>query len=146
MERQYENHFSLIATTLISGCGPIYETEYQYAEPQGSMAAICINQCHSLKNDHTNRCLQAEQTCRHDEEENAQFAYGVYTANQINQKQPIEKTKQDLPIILTVGLPKATVSGASHLTIMTAMSAVEAKYSRKVCVAFVINNNRSATV
>jgi len=68
----------MIASILMAGCGPIYETSYKYVPPKSYRGRLCANQCTSQKSSCQNNCRVLNQACRMEANAAAEPAYRAY--------------------------------------------------------------------
>lgn len=85
----------IMGVLLLSACGPIYQTSYDYIPPKSQNGKMCLMQCQQSKMLCQQSCDLKQQACRADAQRNATFAYENYRQQQENQHQPINKTVQD---------------------------------------------------
>lgn len=63
--------------TLLTACGPIYETQYSYAPPRSSQGMMCINNCTNARTS----CEQMESMRKESCEYRAELTYQLCTKN-----------------------------------------------------------------
>lgn len=68
----------LIASILVTGCGPIYSTTYQYVPPKSHRGRRCANRCLMQKSTCENNCNILHQACRMEANAAAEPAYRAY--------------------------------------------------------------------
>jgi hypothetical protein len=85
--------FALVISLMVAltGCGPIYNTEYSYIPPATDMGKMCVNQCITNKTLCQQMCQMRNDSCRTQSRQNALFDYQMYKHRQKANKQPITK-------------------------------------------------------
>jgi hypothetical protein len=53
----------LLLLLTISACGPIYDTRYEYINPESFEGRQCVNQCAAVKQSCKNQCAINENMC-----------------------------------------------------------------------------------
>lgn len=84
-----------VSILFLSGCGPIYSTQYNFTPPQTSEGKICANECLDKKNACFNVCEIKQEECRKINARKAETDYLQYLAITALQDKPIEKEKKD---------------------------------------------------
>lgn len=70
-----------IFTVLLSACGPVYKTDYQYIPPRGQMGQMCIAQCMQTQAMCSQMCELKNQNCRIQARQDAILEYEIYNRN-----------------------------------------------------------------
>lgn len=82
----------LAALFLIQGCGPIYETTYDYTPPPSDEGRFCATQCQSLQQHCRSDCSHEERACERQKVREAERAYDRYVRERRADKQKVERT------------------------------------------------------
>src|SRR5690606_22150835 len=82
----------LAALFLVEGCGPIYDTTYDYTPPPTDEGRFCATQCQSLQQHCRSDCSRDERLCERQKEMEAERAYERYVWQQRENKQKVERT------------------------------------------------------
>lgn len=78
-----------------SGCGPVYETRYQYVPPATADGKVCANQCTQIESLCARNCRLEERACVSDARRDAERDYDHYVRERQAAHQPIDKTVND---------------------------------------------------
>lgn len=80
---------------LLSGCGPVYHTDYNFNAPRSTAGKTCIMTCSQNRM----MCEQLNdshcQQCRNEARQDAMYRYAEYKSVRLSQHKPIEKTLND---------------------------------------------------
>lgn len=68
----------VLASVLMSACGPVYSTSYSYVPPKSYRGRMCLNQCLSQKSMCQNNCSMLKQSCHMQANAMAEPAYHAY--------------------------------------------------------------------
>lgn len=92
----FSRYFTLITILLfLSGCGPVYKTEYTYQPPRTDVGKMCATQCMQAKNNSQQLCEMRNQTCEMTAKQNATIQYLEYKESQRAAGKPIKKSEID---------------------------------------------------
>jgi hypothetical protein len=64
------------------GCGPIYQTEYDYIPPHSGIGKMCAMQCQQNKNTCEQMCQLKNDACRTQARQDAMYRYEMYRHRQ----------------------------------------------------------------
>ncbi len=84
-----------LAVIILSGCGPIYRTDYSYKPPKSSAGKMCISQCLQNKSFCEESCQVRNENCKMRAHEDALFQFEAYKREQLKNNQPIQRTVSD---------------------------------------------------
>src|SRR5688572_2413710 len=87
--------FVLSSLLFLSGCGPIYRTDYTYKPPHSNTGLMCINQCMMAKNSCSQLCEMRSDNCKSQARQEAMTKYEMYRSQQNINHLPIKKTIDD---------------------------------------------------
>jgi hypothetical protein len=79
----------------LSGCGPIYQTNYSYRPPHSNMGMMCASQCFQTKNMCEQMCQMQDQNCRLQEHQSAYYRYQLYRDSQVKKGLPVVRSVSD---------------------------------------------------
>lgn len=68
----------LLASTLMTACGPVYSTSYSFVPPQSHRGRRCVNRCIPQKSVCQNNCSMLKQACHMQANAIAEPAYQAY--------------------------------------------------------------------
>lgn len=85
--------FILSLVTMLSGCGPIYKTEYNYVPPHSNMSKMCVAQCVQAKSHCEQLCELKNQNCVAQARQEAFYEYEIYKHDR---KREGKKVKKDI--------------------------------------------------
>src|SRR3990167_339271 len=57
----------IFLVSMLSGCGPMYETQYKYIPPASNIGKMCTSQCVQSKSMCQQMCEMRKQSCRRGE-------------------------------------------------------------------------------
>lgn len=80
---------------LLSGCGPVYETHYNYVPPASWHGRQCANHCLAKRSRCRTSCQSAKQVCRSAADMDAMPAYLDYAQDQRNSGEPVVNSVSD---------------------------------------------------
>jgi hypothetical protein len=84
------------ATVFLTGCGPVYQTQYSFQAPRGHRARNCIaSNCERNKLLCERNCAANDRSCEWRASDEAQTAYHEYAVQQREHNQPISKSIDD---------------------------------------------------
>jgi uncharacterized protein YceK len=87
---------ALLASLLLAGCGPMYETTYSYQKPHTQRARDCIaHNCQYNKMMCEKNCSANNRSCEWQAHQNAQEEFRQYAIQQRENHQPINKSVSD---------------------------------------------------
>lgn len=122
----------VVFTGIMTGCGPIYNTEYTFIPPKSDMSKMCTAQCVQGKSACDQNCRLENENCRLRSQQAAIYEYNQYKDNQTRQGLPVNKTTRDFD---TSG--SCYNSCQCESTFRACYSACGGEVQeRKVCVAF----------
>ena len=81
----------LVGITLLSACGPIYNTSYQYHPPTSLQGRQCIVQCSRTKEACQHHCNSDVNQCRSLAMQQANFDYNAYVNARNVRREPVER-------------------------------------------------------
>lgn len=79
----------------LSGCGPVYQTNYHYVAPKSWRGKQCVNRCLSTRSRCHSRCNRQNQSCRNDANLAAMPAYLEYVSQQKKANLPATQSVTD---------------------------------------------------
>jgi hypothetical protein len=82
----------LMITTLISACGPVYQSHYTYAPPHAAMEKKCVAQCLQGKNSCLRLCDLKNQRCVERAHYKGLERYTAYKQEQLRNGKAITKS------------------------------------------------------
>ncbi len=85
----------VIALLLLTGCGPVYQTSYNYQPPASLSARKCIVQCQQNQIQCNAACSNQNNQCEMMAQQSALFQYKAYVSQQKLTGQPINASLQD---------------------------------------------------
>lgn len=90
-------HWLTIITGLIllSGCGPIYKTEYTYQPPRSQIGKMCASQCTQTKINCQQLCEMRNESCKSNGRQEAMIQYLEYKESQIAAGKPVKRTPEN---------------------------------------------------
>jgi hypothetical protein len=80
---------------LLTGCSPVYETQYSYEPPKSKAGRMCAAQCIQNEENCKQLCQLREDVCITKSKQDALYQYEVYKAQQQSQNRPIIKTPEN---------------------------------------------------
>ncbi|PWC33856.1 agenet domain-containing protein [Azospirillum sp. TSO35-2] len=81
--------------SLLSACGPVYETQYSLTPPTSAEGRLCVSQCQQTRNFCRQNCGMSQQACVNDARSRALYEYQAYVNRQTAEKKPIKKSVSD---------------------------------------------------
>jgi hypothetical protein len=84
-----------LATLTLMGCGPIYQTHYDYQLPHSERGKMCVNECLQAKSTCEQMNRMNEESCRDRELKAARYEYQAYRDRQERHHQPVKKSVED---------------------------------------------------
>lgn len=85
----------LVVAFLVSACGPVYETRYQFTPPTTPQGQLCVNQCQQINLLCRRNCQLESDSCLAREYEQARWRYEDYVRERRAANQPIERSPDD---------------------------------------------------
>ena len=85
----------LLAIICLTGCGPIYRTNYNYVPPHSGAGKMCISQCLQNKSMCEQSCEMRNESCKERAHEDAIVQFEAYKHEQFKNKQPIKRSVSD---------------------------------------------------
>jgi hypothetical protein len=82
MMKKYSVFLLILMVSLLSACGPIYQTTYTYSPPSSQTGKMCVNQCLQTKNNCQQMCQLQDQNCRMQARQDAFYRYQQYRDEQ----------------------------------------------------------------
>lgn len=86
--------FSLLVGCL-SGCGPIYRTDYSYVPPRSDVGKMCISQCLQNKTVNEQMCQMRNDSCRARAHQDAIYQYENYKHERKREGKEVKKSLSD---------------------------------------------------
>lgn len=86
---------SVMCLLLITACGPVYKTSYQFSAPPTQTGKVCANQCLTSLHSCRNLCEEKRQRCREYESLEAKIEYLEYANLKLLNDEKVDKTKKD---------------------------------------------------
>jgi len=80
---------------LMTACGPMYKTTYEYHPPENQRGRMCLNHCLDIKNECRAICNNHNDVCKDQAMQRAQMDFESYQHAQRETQQPITKTVND---------------------------------------------------
>jgi hypothetical protein len=81
-----------VAAAVLAGCGPIYETQYQFTPPPDPQGKMCAVQCQQNQTYCRANCDMARQACLAYEHDRGMEAYERYAYERHRARQPVKRT------------------------------------------------------
>lgn len=73
-----------ILAVLLSACGPMYKTDYQYIPPRSQMGQMCVSQCMQTQSMCGQMCELKNQNCRIQARQDSILEYEMYNRHDAN--------------------------------------------------------------
>jgi hypothetical protein len=68
----------MLGVGMLTGCGPIYQTKYDYMPPRSSTGMMCVAQCQQGKSTCEQMCQLRNDNCRTQARQDAIYRYEIY--------------------------------------------------------------------
>lgn len=91
-------NFWLVAIFVLSaltGCGPMYSTNYTYTPPPTAEGRMCASQCRQISRMCVQNCEMKEETCKSRARHDAIYKFEHYAAERRAKNQSIKKDVSD---------------------------------------------------
>ena len=90
-------NFIIILTLIgmLTGCGPIYETQYDFIPPKSDMSRMCTAQCVQSRNSCEQSCRIDTEDCRARAQENAMYEFERYRHDRKKDGMSVDKSVSD---------------------------------------------------
>src|SRR3990167_3408790 len=95
MLRKITRAFPILASILLTACGPVYQTTYTYDPPDAWSGRKCVNRCLEVKSQCNIECSRNNQVCVAEARENGDFRYRQYVREQRRLNKPVVLGPED---------------------------------------------------
>ena len=76
---------------LLTGCGPVYKTDYEFVAPKSQSGKNCHARCVQSQSSCNLQCQSQNETCRSRAKQDALYAYEQYKHQRRSEGLPVEK-------------------------------------------------------
>lgn len=123
----------ILCFTLLTGCGPIYQTSYTYQPPRSQNGKMCVAQCFQTKSYCQQMCQMQDQNCRMQAHQNAYYQFQSYSEEQRSQGKKIDRSIDDFDHSYSECGQKCHCTSDFNLCYQNCGGSV---FEHKVCTAF----------
>lgn len=104
--------FTIVAllTILVQGCGPQYQTFYEYTPPRTAEGRACATQCQTIQTYCRSACKSEENSCKQQERYEARQKYDRYVEKQRASNSKIERTPSSFESYRSCGEPACSTN------------------------------------